>query len=40
MKNADEIMASGLLLGCHNGLAPEDVEYITNSADEFLRKFK
>ncbi|TAL48106.1 hypothetical protein EPN87_01450 [archaeon] len=39
LENADHIMAAGLLLGCHNGLKPADVEYMTQSASEFLEKF-
>ncbi|TAL47101.1 NarL family transcriptional regulator [archaeon] len=39
LENADHIMAAGLLLGCHNGLTPSDVDYIIQSATGFLEKF-
>lgn len=36
LENADQIMSSGLLIGCHQGLSKKDVDYILNSAKEFL----
>ncbi len=33
--NADRVMRGGVLLGCHHGLADEDVDYITGQFDEF-----
>lgn len=38
LKNADQIMASSLLLGCHQALTKKDIEYVSKSADEFLKK--
>lgn len=39
LKNADEIMASSLLLGCHQALTDVDIDYIAKSADEFFKKY-
>jgi len=39
LKNADAIMASSLLLGCHQALTDKDIEYITNSSEEFFKKY-
>lgn len=38
LDNADQIMASALLLGCHQALTKKDVAYVINSAEEFLKK--
>lgn len=39
LKNADTIMASSLLLGCHQALTDKDIEYISNTSEEFLKKY-
>lgn len=39
LKNADTIMASSLLLGCHQALTDVDIDYIAKSADEFFKKY-
>lgn len=36
LKNADQIMASSLLLGCHQALRKKDIDYISRSAEEFF----
>jgi len=38
LKNADTIMASSLLLGCHQALTEEDLVYICKTAEEFFKK--
>lgn len=40
LSNADRIMASGLLFGCHQGLTPGDVSYLTDAAEEFIAKYE
>ena len=35
--DSDLIMANGLLLGCHQGMTNENINYLISSADEFLR---
>ncbi len=37
LKNADEIMASGFLIGCHQGMDENQVDYIIESFKEFLK---
>lgn len=37
LKDADEIMAAGLLLGCHQGLKKDDIDYICKSAQDFFK---
>ena len=39
LKNADYIMASALLLGCHQAMKKEDVRYIAKSSEEFFKKY-
>lgn len=39
LKNADLIMKSGLLLGCHQGMDDEQVDYMINSCKDFFDKF-
>lgn len=39
LKNADTIMASSLLLGCHQALSNEDIKYICKTAEEFFRQY-
>jgi CDP-6-deoxy-D-xylo-4-hexulose-3-dehydrase len=39
LKNADTIMASSLLLGCHQALADEDIRYIQEVSEEFFKKY-
>ncbi len=36
LDNADHIMSSGLLIGCHHGLTKQDVNYVINTSDKFL----
>lgn len=38
LKNADMIMESSFLLGCHQALTDRDLNYIYDTADEFLNK--
>lgn len=40
LKNADTIMASAFLFGCHQALKKSDIEYIKKSAEQFLKKYK
>lgn len=40
LKNADEIMAYGLLLGCHHGMTRADVRYIKRVCKEFFSQFE
>jgi dTDP-4-amino-4,6-dideoxygalactose transaminase len=40
LKNADEIMARGLLLGCHHGMSLSDVKYIKKVCREFFSQYK
>ncbi len=40
LKNADEIMRSGLLLGCHHGMADQDVAYVLDTAEKFLNSYR
>lgn len=37
--NADTIMASSLLLGCHQALTDKDIDYMKNTAEEFFNKY-
>lgn len=37
--NADFVMANGLLLGCHQGMDREQVDYLCKVAGEFLQKY-
>jgi len=39
LKNADTIMASSFLLGCHQALTDKDIKYITNASEEFFKKY-
>jgi CDP-6-deoxy-D-xylo-4-hexulose-3-dehydrase len=38
--NADTIMQNGFLIGCHQGLSPDDLEYIVQTFREFLAKYE
>lgn len=38
--NSDIIMASGFLLGCHQGLGIEDIKFITKVSEKFFIKYK
>jgi CDP-4-dehydro-6-deoxyglucose reductase, E1 len=38
LKNADYIMANGFLLGCHQGMGQEEVDYIAEAVEEFFKK--
>lgn len=40
LENADEIMRSGLLLGCHHGMTDEDIAYVLDSAEQFLSAYR
>lgn len=40
LKNSDLIMASGFLLGCHQGLNTKQLRYMTNEAEKFLSRYK
>ncbi len=39
LKNADTIMASALLLGCHQALTEEDLGYVFKTSEEFFEKY-
>lgn len=39
LKNADTIMASSLLLGCHQALTDKDLKYVYKTAEEFFKKY-
>lgn len=39
LTNADKIMESGLLLGCHQGMNDEQVAYVLEAAESFLKGF-
>ena len=34
---ANNVMRNGVLLGCHNGLVIDDLEYVTKIVGEFIR---
>ena len=36
-KNSDYIMKNGLLIGCHQGLSPEDISYIHSKILNFKK---
>ena len=38
LKNADTIMASSLLLGCHQALTDNDIQYVQQASEEFFKK--
>ncbi len=38
LENADKVMASGFLLGCHHGMGKSEVNYIIKCMDEFYSK--
>lgn len=37
LENSDTIMRGGFLLGCHHGLKSQDIDYIIDSAEDFLK---
>ncbi len=39
LKNADIIMASSLLLGCHQAITDKDINYIKKVSEEFFQKY-
>ena len=39
LKNADTIMASSLLLGCHQALTDSDIQYVQRASEEFFEKY-
>jgi len=39
LKNADAIMASSLLLGCHQALTDKDILYVQQASEEFFEKY-
>lgn len=39
LRNADTIMASSLLLGCHQALTDSDIQYIRKTSEEFFKKY-
>tara|TARA_B100001057_G_scaffold239402_1_gene239655 strand:+ start:7008 stop:8201 length:1194 start_codon:yes stop_codon:yes gene_type:complete len=39
-KNSDYIMKNGLLIGCHQGLSKNDLKYIHNKINNFLKGLK
>lgn len=39
LKNADIIMASSLLLGCHQALTGNDIRYVQQTSEEFFKKY-
>ena len=34
---SNNVMMNGVLLGCHNGLGIEDLEYVTEIISEFIK---
>ena len=38
--NSDNIMKNGILIGCHQGLNNKEINYIFNSINSYLKKFK
>lgn len=40
LKNADEIMAGGFLIGCHQGLTSKDVDYAINTFKKFFKNYE
>lgn len=39
LNNADTIMATSLLLGCHQALTDKDLKYVQKTAEEFFKKY-
>jgi len=39
LNNADTIMATSLLLGCHQALTSQDLKYVNETAEEFFKKY-
>jgi len=39
LKNADTIMASSLLLGCHQALTDNNIKYVQQASEEFFQKY-
>ncbi len=39
LKNSDTIMASSLLLGCHQALTDNDIQYIKHTSKEFFEEY-
>lgn len=39
LKNADTIMASSLLLGCHQALTDNDIRYVRQTSEDFFKKY-
>jgi CDP-4-dehydro-6-deoxyglucose reductase, E1 len=39
LKNSDQIMAAGFLIGCHQGMTKKHVDYIKKTAEKFLKRF-
>ena len=39
LKNADAIMASSLLLGCHQALTDNNIKYVQQASEEFFQKY-
>lgn len=37
LDNADHIMANGFLIGCHQGMGKEEVDYIAQTVDDFFK---
>ena len=37
--NSDNIMKNGILLGCHQGLKQNELNYMFNNIIKFLKKF-
>ena len=37
---SDDVMANGILIGCHHGLVKRDLYYMTNAIQKFLSKYK
>ena len=38
--NSDNIMNNGILIGCHQGLSDNEINYIFKSINSFLKKTK
>lgn len=39
LENSDQIMATGCLIGCHQGMTDKNVDYIKIKAENFLKRF-
>lgn len=40
LENSDQIMATGCLIGCHQGMTKRNVDYVKKTAEKFLKRFQ